>query len=50
MIKTFFAPAYPFFGVCFFAWFLLFAMITNLLVWADVETPRGTQGGGDVTV
>jgi len=46
MIKTIFALAYLFFGVCFFAWFLLFAMIINLLVWADVETPEGTQGGG----
>jgi len=50
MIKTIFALAYPFFGVSFFAWFLLFAMITNLLVWADVETPGGTPGGGDAAV
>jgi len=48
MIKTFFTLAYPFcFFVCSMCDFSPFAMIINLLVWADVGTPRGHQGDGD---
>ena len=46
--KTFFYSSLPFLLVCrFCVWFSLFTMIINLLIGADMRTPRGRQGDGD---
>ena len=46
MDEIFCALAYPTFAVvCFAVWYSPFAMIINLLVWADARNTRGQQGG-----
>jgi len=46
--KTFFYYSLPFLLICmFYVWFSLLVMIINLLMSADVRTPRGCQGDED---
>jgi len=50
MIKYFYSSL-PFLFACVSrVWFSPFAMIINLLMWADVGTPRGHQGDGNSVV
>ena len=50
MIKSFYFGLPFLFARVFYVWFSPFAMIINLLVWADVGTPSGHQGDGNSAV
>jgi len=45
--KQFSALAYPLLVWLLCVWFSLFAMIINLLMWADARNPRSQQENGD---
>jgi len=46
MINLFFALAYPFVGLVVMCVVFSFAMIINLLMWAEVRNTHGHQGDG----